>query len=387
MFKAGASRVDVTPSNRVYLAGFSLDRPSVGVHDKLYASTVAVQSEDNYLVLVSIDLIGLFKDFLDTVRKEAVEAYGLKPEEIIFCCTHTHSGPDTIGLWGPDRHTTGVDEEYMELLRHRLIESIGKALGNMTRVRATYSWVWVEPKGIVKNTRNPGLVDRYLSTLRLHSESEGTVATIVNFACHPEVLSDENKLITSDYVHYLRSRLEEKIGGVTVFVNGPLGGMLTPDVEARSFDEAERIGEELARWTLESLVNEREIKNETIWVKRREFTLPVENPKFLEAEKIGVLERSFIKGRIKTEVVAASVGEVTVLTIPGEALPRIGMEVRGALDGKCKILACLGNDEIGYIIPVDNWTYSRYEETMSLGPSTASTIQEEIKGIIQENGG
>ncbi|MBS7641781.1 hypothetical protein KEJ40_01260 [Candidatus Bathyarchaeota archaeon] len=54
-------------------------------------------------------------------------------------------------------------------------------------------------------------------------------------------------------MHYLRSSIEDAIGGVTVFVNGPLGGMLTPDVEARSFYEAERIRVKLVRYALECL--------------------------------------------------------------------------------------------------------------------------------------
>jgi len=382
LFEAGASRVDITPSGRVFLAGFSPNRPSEGVHDKLYVSAVAVRLGDSHIVLASVDLLGLFKEFLDPARRTAAKAHGLRPEEIIFCCTHTHSGPDTLGLWGPDEYTTGVDEEYMERLGYQLVEAVDKAVGNMVRVKAKYSWTWVEPKGIVRNGRNPGLVDRYLSTLRFYSEAGRTVATVVNFACHPEVLTNDNKLITSDYVHYLRLKLEKEIGGTTVFINGPLGGMLTPDVKARSFEEAERVGGELAKGVLDSMRHEKEIREERIWLARREFGLPVENSKFITASKRGVLKRSFVNGQVLTEVNLARIGEVTIATIPGEALPRVGMEVRGVLDGQCKVVAGLGNDELGYIIPADNWMPGKYEESMSLGPRTAPTIQEELRKLL-----
>lgn len=375
--------MDITPSGRVFLAGFNRDRVSEGVHDKLYASTIAIRVNDRYLVIVSLDLIGLFKDFIDEVRGRLARDYGLKPWEIIFCSTHTHSGPDTIGLWGPDEYTSGLDDSYMEFLGSMLYETVSRALKGMVRGYARYSWMWVDPRGVVKNSRDRGLVDRYLSVSRFYDEYGYTVATMVNFACHPEVLSNENRLVTSDYVHYLRSSIEDAIGGVTVFVNGPLGGMLTPDVESRSFYEAERIGVKLAGYALECLRYGWVIEDAEIDVAYSEFTLPLENPIFLEARRRGLVKRSIVDGGVLTEVCIARVGGISIVTIPGEALPRMGMEVRGVMDGRCRVLACLGNDEIGYIIPEDNWAPGKYEESMSLGPSTASIIQREIEKVVR----
>lgn len=375
--------MDITPSRRVFLAGFSHGRVSEGVHDRLYASILAIGSDERYLVLVSLDLIGLFKNFIDEIRRSVADSFGIKPWEIIFCCTHTHSGPDTIGLWGSDEYTSGVDDDYMEWLRSALSEAILKALENTVRGYGRYSWILVNPRGIVRNTRNRGLVDRYLSSFRFIDESGRTIATIVNFACHPEVLSDDNKLITADYVHYLRSYIEDNVGGITVFVNGPLGGMLTPDVEARSFDEAKRVGVRLARYFIDCLEYEECVEDAIIDLAYSELTLPVDNPLFLEASRRGLLRRSIMDGRILTEVCIARIGEISMVTIPGEALPRIGMELRGILDGRCKIVACLGNDEVGYIIPEDSWDPSRYEESMSLGPSTASIIEGEVGRLIR----
>jgi len=382
LFEAGASRIDITPLSRVFLAGFSPNRLSEGVHDNLFISAVAVRLGGSHIVLASIDLLGLFKEFLDPVRMKAARDHGLRPEEIIFCCTHTHSGPDTLGLWGPNEYTTGVDDEYMGWLSCQLAEAVDRAVKNMVRVKAKHSWTLVNPRGIVKNSRSPGLVDRYLSTVRFCDEIGCTVATVVNFACHPEVLVNENKLVSSDYVHYLRLRLEDEIGGITVFLNGPLGGMLTPEVKARSFEEAERVGGELAGWVFDSLRYEREIREERIWLARREFSLPVENQKFIAASERGVLKRPLANGQVITEVSLARIGEVTLATIPGEALPRVGMEVRGMLDGHCKVVAGLGNDEVGYIISADNWTPGKYEESMSLGPRTAPMIEEELRELL-----
>ena len=375
--------MDITPSRRVFLAGFSRGRISEGVHDRLYASILAIGSDERYLVLASLDLIGLFKNFADEIRRSVADGFGVKPWEIILCCTHTHSGPDTIGLWGSDEYTSGVDDDYMEWLCSALSEAILKALENTVKSYGRYSWILADPRGIVRNTRDRGLVDRYLSSFRFIDESGRTIATIVNFACHPEVLSEDNRLITADYVHYLRSYIEDDVGGITVFVNGPLGGMLTPDVEARSFDEAERVGAGLARYFMSCLEYEECVEDATIDLAYSELTLPVSNPLFLEASRRGLLRRSITDGGILTEVCTVKIGGISMVTIPGEALPRIGMELRSILDGRCKIVACLGSDEVGYIIPEDSWDPSRYEESMSLGPSTASIIEGEVGRLVR----
>ena len=73
----------------------------------------------------------------------------------------------------------------------------------------------------------------------LRAKDDGrTIATIVNQGNHPEALSDENTAITSDFAHFLRDGMEngvpwesgvvEGLGGVSMYLQGAVGGMMTP---------------------------------------------------------------------------------------------------------------------------------------------------------------
>ena len=60
---AGASKVDITPDrDHVYMAGFMVNRTSLGVHDPIYARCLYVDDGRTPLVMVSLDLLGFLLD-------------------------------------------------------------------------------------------------------------------------------------------------------------------------------------------------------------------------------------------------------------------------------------------------------------------------------------
>jgi hypothetical protein len=54
----------------------------------------------------------------------------------------------------------------------------------------------------------------------------------------------------------------------------------------------------------------------------------------------------------------------------------VSFEILEKMNGFPRILAGLANDEIGYIIPADDFRDDEYEETMSLGPAAAPLIRD-----------
>ena len=107
----GYSQQIITPSldRPVFLAGFAQNRRAQSVHDDLYARALALREGSNTLVLCALDLIGFFRlEVMDVAARVSKHVPGT---HIIIASTHTHHGPDTIGLWGPDNRTCGVDPE------------------------------------------------------------------------------------------------------------------------------------------------------------------------------------------------------------------------------------------------------------------------------------
>ncbi len=97
MYKIGFSRVDITPTESVPLAGYgnTSHRMSNNVLDPLYATCVALTDQQNNTVLLfHNDLIGSPRHIADPIRKSVSEATGVPISNIIVGSTHTHSAPD-----------------------------------------------------------------------------------------------------------------------------------------------------------------------------------------------------------------------------------------------------------------------------------------------------
>jgi hypothetical protein len=74
------------------------------------------------------------------------------------------------------------------------------------------------------------------------------IATLVNYAIHPEVIGSGRGILSPDLCGPLYSRIESKVGGVALFMNGAQGGMVTADnrvadgKESGTWEECIRIG-------------------------------------------------------------------------------------------------------------------------------------------------
>ena len=65
---------------------------------------------------------------------------------------------------------------------------------------------------------------------------------------------------------------------------------------------------------------------------------------------------------------------VQLVTLPGEPLPKVGFKAKSLMTKRYRFLVGLGNDEVGYIIDLEDWSPRKYEESMSLGPLTAGIL-------------
>ncbi|MFW9819527.1 MAG: neutral/alkaline non-lysosomal ceramidase N-terminal domain-containing protein [Candidatus Thorarchaeota archaeon] len=383
----------------VFLAGFGDpgERPASAVHDDIYARCLILNYHGTTMVFVALDLIGYFIDQVDLIRTEIEDEYGIDADNIIIACTHTHSGPDTLGLWNLPYPTPGVNWPYMEFIANQIKQCISQAYQNMESAYIRFASAIVP--GLMKNSRDEGRVYPNLEVMKVQSRKGDNIATMINYAGHPEVLWSDNLELSADYVGYLCNKIEQKLGGIAIFFNGALGGMITPDVEEHTFEKAEEIGHMLAYATIKALKSRKSYAWGSFFPSwKRKFNLekvvfevPLENPMFYYAMSIGMLQRSSPwynpdvppMGSIMTEVNVINIGKAQFITMPGEVLPSIGYRLREAMTGKYKFQIGLGNDELGYIIPADEWDPTQYEESMSVGMQTGIVMEEILTEMLE----
>src|SRR4029453_12357228 len=75
----------------------------------------------------------------------------------------------------------------------------------------------------------PDLYDRRLSVIQAVAPDGKPLATLVNYAIHPEVLGAHVGIVSPDLIGPLCARIEEQVGGMALFMNGAQGGMITAD--------------------------------------------------------------------------------------------------------------------------------------------------------------
>ncbi len=394
--KTGYAQTIITPllDKSVFLAGFGNNRRAQTIHDDLYARALAIQDEGTTFVLVALDLIGFFRpDVRDVIELLKVsESFNVLNPQIIIASTHTHHGPDTMGLWGPDDKTRGVDQDYLSSIKNKIAHVILASLSDLkpASIKATS----VHVPGLAKNARNPQIVDDELTLAQFMSNDGRPLITFFNFPCHPETLWEHNPNITSDYVGYLRDEVEKQTGAPCIFFSGALGGMMTPDVKDHSFEEAELMGKKLAEEGLKALLGGKG-QTQTFSLKTKGIAVKLTNPLYKIAFWRKLLpDLRNKKGQIETEVNLIKIGGLWLAAVPGELLPKLGLRLKAELlEAGADVAGIIGlaNDELGYILPVEDFKYpwnpfkpgKHYEETNSIGREIAPKVMSAFSELLQ----
>lgn len=94
--RIGWAEVEITPQKLpVEIAGQLYARVSEGVKDPLMASVCVFDNEDEHVVFVSCDLVGISEPLYQAIRDQLTTVIPeMDPQKVIIHATHTHTGPD-----------------------------------------------------------------------------------------------------------------------------------------------------------------------------------------------------------------------------------------------------------------------------------------------------
>jgi len=257
-WKAGVSSVKITPEGPAWMAGYaSRNKPSDGVEHDLFAKSLVIQDADGEtLVMVTLDLISVPGPLRAHIEDKLEQSHGLKPENLLINCSHTHSGPEirTTGtaLDGLDSERRAKAVAYVESLQTRILSSIDAAFIKLApanisfqKARAGFAMNRRLPSDTgYKNSPNPeGRVDHAVPLLRVENAEGSITAIVFGYACHNTTLGFYQ--MNGDYAGYAQHYLEEAHPGtVAMFMMG-CGGDQNP-YPRRTLDLAKQHGRTLA---------------------------------------------------------------------------------------------------------------------------------------------
>ena len=398
-FKVGAAKKIITPDPLLPVSGgVGPTRPATEKQGDLTARAVVVQKGDTTIAIVGLDLLGFPSVLCERVRAKVPR---IPATNIMLGSSHTHSAPDCYGFADGKGGHTG-DLKYMDFVCTKAAEAINEAFDKLQPAKLKVGTDNAKGK-IAYNYYAPDLYDRRMSVIQALDSSDKTIATLVNYAVHPEVLGNGVGIVSPDLVGPLCDRIEEKVGGMAVFMNGAQGGMVTADNrdlnrpkdtlrgvwnDDRTWAECLRIGHTMADEALRIVGPVPVQSNPDLFCGSIDVKFPVDSPLMWAIILGSPLKYPRNEDHtVTSRLNVVNLGNAQILTIPGEALPNIGFYLKRKMHGEHNLLFGLTNDAFGYILTkVDFNSFPRYEyvSRTSLGEMTGEILIERALEFVDK---
>jgi hypothetical protein len=238
-FRASVVKIDITPDKPQWLLGYG-PRQSTGAHDHLYHRTVAMDDGKTQFFLISSDICLYSPSVYDEIASALEAEMGIKPRQIWWTTTHTHSAPE-VGPPGlgeaflGNRYNHDHNTEYTAWVKKSLIEGIKEAQEKLEPARLGVGW-GMAMANINRRARdlegpaflglNPdGPADRQIGLIRLEKSDGKLLALIANYAMHGTVLGPQNLLLSGDAPGIVADYVEQKLGAPMLYINGAAGNL------------------------------------------------------------------------------------------------------------------------------------------------------------------
>ncbi len=384
----GVSKQAVNPPIGAFIAGDKQNRVFTGVLDSLFAKAMVVYDGNEAVAIVTVDCIGLLYPDLQKIREKMSKedfAIPLSASNTIISSTHTHSGPDVVGLWGKDYTASGVDPGYMETLTDAVVAQI-KAAASAIKPAKGYYGKTSFGEGVVANICDEE-IDRSLTTLVFEDPNGNAIVSLTNFSCHPTFLDGTFSEVSADFVAGFYQEMNNKFPTAEhLFFQGAIGGWIQPTTGRGDYLTAINFGKELAKASIEGLQQPQYLQSHDIIFQSIKIKFPIANQNWKLMMQAGIINLP-VSDELETELISLKIGEATFVTHPGETAPLYGLQTKAIMAEGPQFVIGLGQDALGYILKPSYFSdqslpHAPYLTSMSLGPDTGPLLMEGIEKLF-----
>ena len=374
---AGFGRVNTTPMMGTEIDGYYDDRFAEGILDDVEANAVAFSCGGKPQVFVCIDLCAVRQDVSDCMRALAAKELELDVSNIHISATHTHTAP-AVSV----RCKDPLIVQYTEFLKRRVVDVIAAAIEDLKP--AKLGWAVGTVPGITYKRRfymkdgstqtNPGVnnpeirepigqVDERVGVLRLDQEN-GKHIVVVNYANHADTVSGSK--ISADWPGYTRRMVEKALDDTRcIYFNGAEGDVSHVNVwpgpnriPGYSYTNVLHMGSAVAGAVMQVYHKMTYIDVDDVCCAEKQVRIPSNRADPSEIPEARRIRNLFIEGRkdelpytgmtlvtvikeaarkvnlengpdyFDLPMSAIRVGNVALVTIPGEAFTDIGTELK-----------------------------------------------------------
>jgi hypothetical protein len=384
MLKAGISKVDITPSESLYMGGYDKScraEPSQGHHGTIYIRSLVLDDNLNKIAFIELDVVSLPSDNYDIIREQISDATGIPFKNIILGCVHNHSAPypggkninsewykqfsgeiikavqDAISDLEPVKIGGGSGRSYLAMNRRKMMKDTLSYLtfdeNNSSQSYGKYKTnqpvLIREMEGVYRLGANPGgPIDEDVGILRLDNLDGQPKAVFINYACHGTSLGARNNLITPEWNGFMLEYVEKQIPGVTAIFAPGASGDINPrsvgglDGYKDNIENTRALGDEIGREVVKVI---KEIKTDI----PLDPKIKLVNKNIICPKKYGEVVRDFRNTTLAIPITAISLDDFTWVTFPGELFHEIGQAIKSSMHSTNTYILGYSNGSVGYL--------------------------------------
>ncbi len=413
VIEASYSKVNITPPIGLRLGGYAhrLGKPSNRIHDDLYARLLMMTNGEAEVIIIQVDLLGLYSSDASLIRRSVSKVTGVKEDNIIIASTHTHSAPETVIPMWPNTIPYSEEEraKYSEWF-NGMVNKLTEAAGRLNGTERVELRIGVgEASGLCFNRSFKGGLTGSELPILLVKFNGGKVA-LANYPCHPVCNTDLG--ISADYPGVAYDVLLSS-GVELMFLTGATGDIdpirkgrgymnylgyslsssiiealnslkpTAPVIEVKGIKvnlPLRTVNQEGARLRYEEALSRVKAKGglpneptESIWADEDYLKLMYSDEEY----EVSKDNRRIIEG----EVDLVRIGSLLMVTIPGEPFIESALRISNIAENvgfRVTMVVGYANDYVGYIPIKASFIRGTYEARLARW----SRVTEDAEGLI-----
>ncbi|MFV0393596.1 MAG: neutral/alkaline non-lysosomal ceramidase N-terminal domain-containing protein [Coprobacillaceae bacterium] len=242
--KVGYHKLDITPDNSVFQAGYNRKLKSEGVLDPIEINTIIFESSFKKIVICLLDSIIIEDSIIEKVKDKVQTNLHIEKQYVTIGCIHTHSAP---AYFKPYFEEVTVEKDLQINLVDQMYHSIKKAINNIEdcSIKITNNTI----DGVYGNRNiKDGIANKQFFMLHCYNQQKDLKCIFGNLACHPTILNGDNQLLSADLFGQLRKDLSNQYHCPIMLSNSYAGDVSTRFYRQHSgVKELERVSLEIIK--------------------------------------------------------------------------------------------------------------------------------------------
>lgn len=338
------------------------------------------------LAFVAVTIICLHVELTALIRQAVSEATAAPTENIVVACTHVHSGPGEVFHGAPAareplypyvvqaaadaaRQAVPLQPARFGYAAHHVpgVSRVRRMLrrdGSVVTLRRAWPqyWGWADDPETVGEEP----LDDLLTVMRVEAVDGTPLAAVIHFTSHP----------IPDFFGYAADLVEHAIGRPCLIFNGCSGTVDTPfEVPMRGRTQQDQLpvlGDILGYRALELLARAETTDDLPLAVASRQTFLPAHNHVLQTPGFRAQLWPSLLQdGGFPVTVQAMRLGDMALVTTPGEVQHGFGARVSDGLPFALTRVIGLADQEVGYVLWPESRARGSYEADLDQWAVTA----------------